>query len=244
MRARPRARARTRGRSGNGGQAAPGAFRGGAPPPPPPPGPPEPRPTLPRHRHRRTDAWSIHTGSCGYGQLAEDVGTGARAAPACLWGAAARVSACAPPRARVEPAGAPRLDAWRPLQPVAARLVPRPPTCPAPHLPTPLQDGTLRRCRTPPGTTRAAAASARRSAASRWASRTGERTGRVWDAAPRARALDSSRRLPHAIAAPQPRSRARPSPNAPVLPRPAPPPALRPGVPQVWRVAGPLQRVL
>lgn len=23
-----------------------------------------------------TDAWSIHTGSCGYGQLAEDVGTG------------------------------------------------------------------------------------------------------------------------------------------------------------------------
>jgi hypothetical protein len=31
--------------------------------------------------HRRStfyggDAWSIHSGSCGYGQLAEDVGTG------------------------------------------------------------------------------------------------------------------------------------------------------------------------
>jgi hypothetical protein len=38
------------------------------------------QPTVPPSLHTttttNTDAWSIHSGSCGYGQLAEDVGTG------------------------------------------------------------------------------------------------------------------------------------------------------------------------
>ena len=33
-------------------------------------------PTHRRATHYGTDGWSIHKGSCGYGQLAEDVGTG------------------------------------------------------------------------------------------------------------------------------------------------------------------------
>ena len=44
------------------------------------PSPPLPRPAIENRRRRATfygvDAWSIHKGSCGYGQLAEDVGTG------------------------------------------------------------------------------------------------------------------------------------------------------------------------